>query len=173
MLINKSMANQSSQPKNQSFLSPIGFKFVIQRMPHVNYFCTSANMPEITLPAVETHSPFVKQPRPSTKLDFGALNLRFRIDEDMKNYREIYDWLIFMGFPDKFEQRDQEGTTVYSDASLIITTAAFKPNIEIKFVDLFPISMNANEFDIDQTDIEYLTADASFAFRKYELTDIA
>lgn len=166
------MTTQRSQPANKSFLSPIGFKFVIKRMPHVNYFCTTANIPEISLPTVEQFSPFIKQPRPSTKLEFGSFNIRFRIDEDMKNFREIYDWLLFLGFPDNFSQRATPNVDVYSDASMIITTASFTPNLEVKFFDLFPISVNANEFDIDQSDIEYLTADASFAFRKYELTDV-
>lgn len=160
-----------AQPTNKSFLSPVGFVFNINRMPAVTYFCISSNIPELSLPPIDTFNPFIKIPVPGKKLEFGTLNIRFRIDEDMKNYIEIYDWLLFLGFPDSFDQR-KTGESVYSDASLIVTTAASTPNLEVKFVDMFPISLSATEFDTDQADIEYLVGSASFSFRKYELTRI-
>ena len=174
------MSIQGSQPENKSFLSPIGFKFTIQRLPHVNYFCTSVELPEISIGQITTiQNPFIRLPVPGDKLDFGLLNIRFRVDEDMKNFQEIYDWLIALGFPDNFAQRGaiQRTTTnvgeVYSDGSLILTTAQFQPNIEVKFTDMYPTSLSAVQFDIERTDIEYLQADVNFAFRKYELTTIS
>jgi hypothetical protein len=174
------MAEQASQPDNKSFLSPIGFQFSIKRLPHVNYFCTSAELPDITLGQVDTvENTFIKLPVPGDKLTFGALSLRFRVDEDMKNFREIYDWLMGLGFPDNFQQYQtirsagiQQQGEVYSDGSLIITTAAFQPNIEVKFVDMYPVSLSSLSFDIEGTDVEYLQADVNFAYRKYELTTI-
>jgi len=173
------MALQGSQPSNKSFLSPIGFKFSIKRLPHVNYFCTSAELPDITLGQVDTvENTFIKLPVPGDKLVFSALNLRFRVDEDMNNFREIYDWLIGLGYPDNFDQSlairtgiQAQGET-YSDGSLIITTSNFQPNIEVKFIDMYPVSLSAVSFNIEQTDVDYLQADVNFAYRKYELTTI-
>jgi hypothetical protein len=176
------MAYQNSQPENKNFLSPIGFKFSIQRLPHVNYFCTSAELPDIAMGQIDTvDNTFIKLPIPGDKLQFGLLNLRFRVDEDMKNFREIYDWLIGLGFPDNFQQSAalRQGTPVnpqgdvYSDGSLIITTSSFKPNIEVKFIDMYPVTLSSVAFDIEQTDVEYLMADVNFAYRKYELTTIS
>ena len=79
------MALQDTQPDNKNFLSPIGFQFSIQKLPHVNYFVQSANIPEISLSEVERMSPFVRLPTPGTQLTFGSLELRFRVDEDLKN----------------------------------------------------------------------------------------
>ena len=173
------MALQGSQPDNKNFLSPIGFQFSIQRLPHVNYFCTSASLPDITLGQVDTvENTFIKLPVPGDKLVFGALNLRFRVDEDLKNFREIYDWLIGLGYPDNFDQSAairtgiQAQGEVYSDGSMLITTASYKPNIEVKFIDMYPVSLSAVSFDIEQEDVTYLSADVNFAYRKYELTTI-
>jgi hypothetical protein len=175
------MALQGSQPENKSFLSPIGFKFTIQRLPHVNYFCTSAELPDISMGQIDTvENTFIKLPIPGDKLVFGLLNLRFRVDEDMKNFREIYDWLIGLGYPDNFNQSSalRTGNTllpqgdVYSDGSLIITTSGFQPNIEVRFVDMYPVSLSSMEFNIEQTDVEYLVGTVNFAYRKYELTTI-
>jgi hypothetical protein len=173
------MTEQASQPANKSFLSPIGFKFSIQRLPHVNYFCNSITLPDITLGQVDTiTNTFIKLPIPGDKLVFGTFSIRFRVDEDMKNFREIYDWLIGLGYPDNFEQRANitRGLAsignVYSDGSLIITTASFKPNVEVKFIDMYPVSIGSLDFSIDGADVEYLQGEASFAYRKYELTTI-
>lgn len=175
------MSAISSNPENKSFLSPIGFKFTIKRLPHVNYFCTSTELPDISMGQIDTvENTFIKLPVPGDKLVFGLLNLRFRVDEDMKNFKEIYDWLIGLGYPDNFSQsaaiRNNNGILpqgdVYSDGSLIITTASFKPNVEVKFTDMYPVSLSSLAFNVESTDVEYLQADVNFAYRKYELTTI-
>jgi hypothetical protein len=161
-----------TEPTNKSLLSPIGFKFLIKKLPHVNYFCTSAYIPDMTLGRIETvTNPFNKLPIAGDKLDFGDLTLKFKIDEDMKNYREIFDWMTGLGFPDNYDQR-RLLTEPYSDASLIITTAQYKPNIEVKFIDLYPTNIASLEFDVSQPDVEYLTGDVTFNYRSYELVTI-
>ena len=173
------MAIQGSQPDNKSFLSPIGFRFSIQRLPHVNYFCTSASIPDLTMGQIDTvENTFIKLPVPGDKLLFGLLNLRFRVDEDLKNFQEIYDWLIGLGYPDNFTQSAairqgiQAQGEVYSDGALVVTTGSMKPNIEVKFIDMYPVSLSAVDFNLEQSDVEYLQADVNFAYRKYELTTI-
>lgn len=170
------MASQGTQPDNKSFLSPIGFRFACKRLPHVNYFCTSATIPDITLGETSSvDNPFIKLPVPGDKLTFGRLDLTFRVDEDMKNFQEIYNWLVALGYPDNFSQRGAIGRTqvstgeIYSDGSLMVMTNNYKPNIEISFVDLYPASLSSLEFDIEQSDVEYLKATVSFAYRKYDI----
>lgn len=174
------MSALDNQPSNKSFLSPIGFKFVLNKLPHVTYFCTSAEIPDIQMGQIDTvENTFIKLPVPGDKLQFGLLNIRFRVDEDLKNFQEIYDWLIGLGYPDNFEQRAnisrgiQNIGEVYSDGSLVVTTASYKPNVEIKFVDMYPVSLSAVPFNIEATDIDYVQADVNFAYRKYELTTIS
>jgi len=174
------MADDFSQPSNKSFLSPQGFRFNIQRLPHVNYFCTTASVPDITMGQIDTvDNTFIKLPVPGDKLVFGLLNLRFRVDEDMKNFLEVYNWLIGLGYPDNFEQRAniskgiQNVGEVYSDGSLMIMTSNYQPNIEAKFIDMYPVSLSSVDFNIEQTDVTYLQADVNFAYRKYELTTLS
>jgi len=177
------MALQASQPDNKNFLSPIGFQFSIQKLPNVNYFCTTAFVPDITMGQVDSlDTPFIKLPMPGDKLQFAPLALSFRIDEDLKNYREIYDWLISLGYPDNFAQHarfqrpnpnNAGSDTVFSDASLIIMTNQYKPNIEVKFIDLYPISLSSVDFTIEQSNVEYLNAQVQFVYRKYELITIS
>jgi len=170
----------ATSPDNKNFLSPIGFQFSIQKLPNVNYFCTSASVPSITLGDLDYQTPFINLPTPGDKLSFGQLIINFRIDEDMRNFREIYDWMLGIGVPDTFNQRhprlrasmNSADPTVYSDASLLVLTNQYKPNVEVKFVDMYPVDLSSFEFNIEQNDIEYLTGSATFAYRKYELTTV-
>lgn len=169
------MSEQASSPINKNFLSPVGFRFSMQRLPHVNYFCTSASIPTVSIGQLQTDSPFVKIPQPGEKLEYSSFDLTFRVDEDLRNYREIYDWLLSLGYPDNFQQRRNIARTptstglVFSDGSLVITTSSYTPNIEVKFTDMFPTSLSTVSFNIENTDIEYVQASATFAYRKYDL----
>ena len=122
---------------------------------------------------------FIKIPVPGDKLVFSPLELRFSVDEDLKNFKEIYDWLEGLGYPDNFQQRanlqsalqqnNANTGTVYSDGSLIVTTAQYQPNISINFIDLYPVSLGGLEFNTQGTDVEYLQGSVSFAYRKYSI----
>ena len=41
---------------------------------------------------------------PGDKLQYGDLVIQFLVDEDMKNYLEIYKWLMALGYPDTVNQ---------------------------------------------------------------------
>lgn len=168
-------------PENKNFLSPIGFQFAIQKLPHVTYFCTNATIPAVTMGQIETlENPFVRLPIPGEKLQYGDFSVRFRIDEDLKNYQEIYDWMLTLGYPDNFDQAatrqrasNKPGATVYSDASMIITTNQYKPNVNVKFIDLYPTSISGVDFTVEETDVQYLLADVTFRYRKFELSTVS
>ena len=101
------MATRKSQIENRNFLSPIGFKFNLQRSPGVAYFCNQANVPDLSLGIVEQPNYLRDIPTPGDKVDFGDLNLRFLVDEDLTNYMEIQNWIRGLGFPESTEQFDK------------------------------------------------------------------
>jgi len=45
-------------------------------------------------------------------------------------------------------------------------------NFLIKFQGLFPYSLTTLSFDATDTDVEYFTAEASFKYTYYEITDL-
>ena len=78
---------------NRNFLSPIGFKFSLKRSPGVAYFCNEANIPDMSLSIAEQPTYLRNIPLPGDKIEFGDLNLRFMVDEDLTNYMEIQNWI--------------------------------------------------------------------------------
>ena len=180
---NSSVGALASQPDSINFLSPLGFRLGINRIPNVIYYCQAVTLPEMSIDEIETPTPFVSLKNPGAKLRFGPVIIRFRVNENMRNYVEIYNWLHALGRPDSFQQtldwataqdtpkssKPQAIINQLSDGTLSILTSANNPSIRIKFLDMFPTSLTALDFDATLTDVEYLEATVQFAYRKYEI----
>ena len=174
--------------ENRNFLSPVGFKFGLKRSPGVAFFCNSANIPDITL-GEATQATYLRDiPTPGDKISFGDLQLRFLVDEDLKNYMEIQNWIRGLGFPEslkEFHDLQKEGEEnigsnygelaphdIYSDGTLHILSSNLVPKFKVVFNDLFPYTLSTVTFDATDTDIEYFTADVTFKYTIYKITDI-
>jgi hypothetical protein len=174
------MSALNNQPTNPSFLSPLGFKLQIKRAPSLNFFIQKVNLPGVTLGTADVETPFSRIPFPGTKLTFGNLDVTFKVDEDMRNYLEMYAWLRSIGFPDSFTEYKNvssaaatlTGEGVTSDISLLIQSSAMNPNIEVTFFDCFPVDLSQIEFDSTSVDVEYVTATVSFANRRFEIKQL-
>jgi len=168
-----------NQPSNPNFLSQVGFKFTIKKLPNTNYFVQGINLPGINLGETQEDSPFVRIPVPGDHLSFNELQLSFRVDEDMRNYLELHDWLRGLGFPENFQQyktlNDQtfnefgSGEGLFSDASLMILNSAMNPNIEITFEDAYVSSLSDLDFTYAATDIDYVVCTATFRYKIYKI----
>ena len=174
------------QIENRNFLNPTGFKFVLDRSPKIAFFCNQANIPDITL-AVATQGTSIgrKIPHPGDELEFGDLNLRFLVDENLENYMEIQNWMRGIGYPEnlqqlydiqkKYRKEIYENTKVinlYSDGAMMVLNSSQISNFQIRFKDLFPYSLSTLSFDATQTDTEYFTADVSFKYTMYTIVDM-
>lgn len=165
-------------PTNKNFLSPLNFKFIMKRAPHVNFFIQKITIPSISVPPAVTSNPFLAIPYSGEHLDYDELQISFKVDEDLKNYMEIQNWLRGTG-KQSFEQYKDlatnsrlTGDSLKSEISLTVLSSAKRPNYEIVFEDAFPISISGITFDASSEDISYLEADARFRYTKYEITKI-
>ena len=66
----------------------------------------------------------------------------------------------------------QEGDNIYSDGTLQILSSNLVPKFQVVFNDMFPYSLSTVSFDATDTDIEYFTAEVSFKYTIYNLTDL-
>ncbi len=176
------MSALTDQIDNQNFLSPVGFKFQIKKTPKTNYFVQAVNIPSVAVGEGIVPTPFIAIPLPGDHITFGNLSVQFKVDEDMVNYRELYDWIRGIGFPESFQERkdavaDNAALTglqgeLYSDAVLMILSSNMNSNVEINFKDLYPVSLSDVQFDVQQADIDYVTATVDFRFRQFDITKI-
>lgn len=173
-----------NQISNKSFLSPTGFKFTLSKKPKIDFFCDKASIPGINL-GVAMQTTYLKNiPIPGDVLSYDDLQLSFNVDEDMENYLEVYNWLIQFGFPrdaaqyqqllneDENSQGIQNAISGMSDGTLIIYNSNYRPNIQVNFKDLFPVSLSSLDFMSKVDDIQYLTAQVVFKYTIYEIVKI-
>jgi hypothetical protein len=174
------------QIENRNFLSPTGFKFTLTRTPKVAFFCNQANIPDLNLGVAIQPSYTKMLPTPGDIIEFGDLNLRFLVDEDLENYMEIQNWMRGLGFPEKlsqFAELEKNGSirgnylkdrqNIYSDGTLQVLTSSQLPNFQISFKDLFPYTLSTMTFDATDTDVQYFTADVSFKYTIYDIVDMS
>jgi hypothetical protein len=176
-----------STSQSVNFLRPNAFRFSIKNLPGVNYTCQSANLPGLSLGYAIQPSPFIDIPVVGDKNSFGDFTIRFLITEDMSNYIQIYEWLVALGFPNSYNQyrnfagdrlnlfpfvKDSHGAPIalaYSDATLTILDSNNVPKTNIRFKDAFPISVEALDFDITSSSVEYFVGIASFKYKTFEI----
>jgi len=187
MAVRKPAKDRPGTPiDNRNFLAPTGFKFSLKRSPGVAFFCNQANIPSLDL-GIATQPSYLKDiDVPGDKIQFGDLTLRFLVDEDLVNYMEIQNWIRGLGYPETLQEFDKlekeavlpgnfgrTGDNIYSDGTLQILSSNLVAKFNVNFKDMFPYSLSTITFDATDTDIEYFTADVSFKYTIYNLTDLS
>ena len=188
------------QPTKFDYASPTQFKFQIQKLPKVEYFTTACNIPGISLGNTVQPTPLADIPLPGDTISFSDLEITFLVDENLENYREIHGWMYGIGYPksrtqfadlvgankDRFPTQGKDSQTsdagkvkygatplgpIFSDATLNVLSSKNRANIEVRFSDVFPVSLSSLNFDQAADDINYLTATVSFKYKIYEFAD--
>ena len=189
------MVAVSRQPTKLDYASPTQFKFTINQLPKVEFFTTTANIPDLTLSDVVIPTPFKPIPVLGQNLTYGNLSLTFIVDEFLENYRELHAWLTGIGFPKSRKQFTEFRSNIsntgnptatpkvdvgavgkavadaamFSDATLTILSNKNNPIVEVRFSDMYPVSLGALEFNQQATDVEYMTVQADFTYQIYEI----
>ena len=182
------MATASQQPTVFDYASPTTWRIKFARIPKVEWFCTNVTLPGITLGEALYPTPMLDTYLSGDKLTFETLSATFLVDEELQNYRQIWDWLVGIGFPKSHSQFSNaltggtspttvsptaKGTTpsekpLYDEATLIIYNSKNIAKVEVKFKDIFPTSLSGLNYAQDATDVDYFRADATFRFLYYE-----
>ena len=176
------------QIANRNYMSPLGFKLVLTKTPKVDFLCQSANIPSISMGTAIQPSYLKDIPVPGDKVLYDDLTVSFLVDEKMENYLAIHKWITGLGYPESRGQYDQlrkddnrtdriigdDGDPRYfefSDATLQVLSSNYRPSVLINFKDAFPISLSTLDFDVTTRDYNYFTAQVTFKYTIYNITD--
>ena len=173
--------------ENRNFLSPVGFKFVVQRLRGVDFYCQAASIPAVAIQSADTGTRFNKIPQPGDELYYEDLTIRFLIDENMKNYYQVHDWMRELSTPYSSREfkynrgdiasqnkRTEEGDLANkdnqwrTDCSLFILSSNYQPVAEFIFRDTWPSGLSTLTFDAAVNDIQYFTAEATFRYNYFD-----
>ena len=187
------------EPTVLDYASPVQFRFKCSKLPTVEFFCQTANIPGISLGQATVDTPLKSIPFPGDELNYQDLGISFLVDENLNNYKEIHDWIIALGFPQNHTQfadlqaagADRypgstsgaivpetniavplaEGGT-YSDATLTVLNSKNIAVTEIRFNNIFPTSLGALSYDVQASDVNYLQASVDFSYMYYEIIQL-
>jgi len=188
----------SRQPDKLDYLSPTQFKFNIHQLPKVEFFCTAANVPAISLGEAVFPTPYKEIPVMGDTLTYDNLSISFIVDENLENYIEMHDWLTAIGFPKNRNQFSTfrsstastpiatQGTSddigdvqpatsargMFGDAILTVLTNKNNPVVEVRFQDIYPVALGALDFTQTSTDVEYISVTADFSYKIYDIVTL-
>ncbi|MBC8429941.1 MAG: hypothetical protein H8D92_00940 [Pelagibacteraceae bacterium] len=190
---------QTRQPSVMDYASPVQFRFKCSKLPKVEFFCQSANIPGIGLGVASIDTPLKSIPFPGDEVTYQDLAISFLVDENLQNYKEIHDWIIGLGAPQNHTQfSDLRGLSsdrfpgtsssnaitgqatadplpeggMYSDATLTILNSKNIAVTEIRFHNIFPTSLGALSYDVKASDVDYLAAGVDFSYMYYEIVQL-
>ena len=193
------MASVKRQPDKLDYASPTQFRFGIHQLPKVEFFSTAATIPAIALSDVIVPTAFKSIPMMGDQLTYDNLAISFIVDEYLENYLSIHEWMTAIGFPKNRTQFSQfksntsntpstasspsrdigdvqkptSANALFSDATLTVLSNKNNPIVNIFFRDLYPIAMTGLSYNQAATDVEYLTAEITFAYQLYEIETIS
>jgi hypothetical protein len=152
----------------QNYLSPQRFAFQIDtpELIELSYECQQISIPTITVPQVDVPFRQFNTKFSGSSIEFDNFEARFIIDENMENYKAIYDWLVYQVTDNESER------SKHKDVILLIFNNNNQSNIRIHMINAMPVSLSPVEFDTTKTNTEYLYADVSFAIDYYEIRNL-
>jgi len=187
------------EPSVLDYASPVQFRFKCSKLPTVEFFCQTANIPGISLGQATVDTPLKSIPFPGDELNYQDLGISFLVDENLNNYKEIHDWIIALGFPQNHTQfadlqaagadrypGSTSGAIVpetniavplsdggtYSDATLTVLNSKNIAVTEIRFNNIFPTSLGSLSYDVQASDVNYLQASVDFSYMYYEIVQL-
>lgn len=177
------MSALTRNPTNKDLLQSTKYRLNFDRLSGMTFFCQSVTLPGLSLTEVPLYTPFIDLYAPGEKLMYDTLNVSFLIDEDLRDWQQIHDWLRGMTFPHDFEEyrnlKNQSKNSMvrsankmppqYTDASMTIYSNKNNPNIRIHYKDLFPTSLGGLMFNSADSAENIITADATFRFSYFNI----
>ena len=168
-------------PEDINFLSPTGYRLSMAYLKNISYFVQRITLPGVSLGYSDESTPHRIVPLPGENLDYEVFSAEFLIDEKMKNYMEIYEWIKGLSFPsnrqeytDYLESRENDAVVtdelskLTSDGMVEILDSSSNSVVKIKLIDIFPIYLGNPHFDSTLTDVTYLVGRVDFKINRFE-----
>ena len=175
------------------------FKVYIPIFPLVEWFVVSCNVPGVTMGQGVLPTPLVDIPIVGEKLTYDQFSMTFLVDEKLKNFMELHNWLVNMappqdqsqfmattsdyvlptgqttkGYPaDNADSQTVTGSTsdrdLYCDITLFILSSKNNPVATVVMRDAFPTSISALDYSQQETDTSYVQCNVTFAYPFYTI----
>lgn len=168
----KVMTLSTEDAKKLNLLADNAFHFEILNMPQFSFFAQTFELPGVNMGLAIQPTPLVDIQQPGDKVDFQDLTITFLVDEELENYKEIWKWIMHLGYPRNTKQYKElvESNSPYarkSDMYLNTLTNKFNISQTVKFLGCFPYALSGINFNAANTEVEHPVAQATFSYDLY------
>ena len=168
----KTQIKDAELTSNVNYLQPTGFRVSIDRSryPNLEYFVQSVSHPNMTVNPVTLPGRRVTEiPMPGDRVSFGTVEFTILLDEDMKGYREMFDWLN-RNVNEGQVSADRRSTQIptHSDITLSVLSSHNNTINQIKYRDAIPTDLSGLDFS-STGGTEYMTFSVTFKFSEFIL----
>ena len=161
--------------ENFNYLQPTSFKLVVDRknFPNLEFFAQQITHPGLIMPAAEMPVRRMQSiPFPGESLTINELSATILLDEDLKSYNEMYEWIrrnqrTNMG-NQKFLEKGSDIPT-NADITLSILSSNNNQTKQVRYIDALPVALGDINFESTASGTEFITFVASFRFSYFEL----
>lgn len=158
------------QPSTHNQLTNNKFRFFLNRCPTMTYFCQRANIPSYSFGTSTQSNPTgISIRRPGTSFVYEDLTIGFSVDENMKNWLEIYNWITDIGYSYRGVSEILKEQQKISSAYITVMNSSYEPLLSVKFKNVYPTFLSSIDFDSSLPDTDPIIATATFSYTHYEI----
>jgi len=163
--------NNSFEQSTNNYLLPNRFVMFIHRCPAVSFYLQRVNLPTISLGISTQANPTgIDIRRPGNRFIIEDLQVSFPVDENMKNYLEIFNWMKSLApWSDNVQRTELNQMT--SDVSLFVLNSSYNHILTYKYYNAYPSFLSGLDFDVTLPDLDPMIASAVFTFDYFDVTE--
>jgi len=167
-------------PQDVNFLQPVDFSFFVKKLPTTNFFVKGITIPGVSIQEVSMPTPLTRVYDSGEHVSYEPLEVRFLVDENLRNWTEVYAWLKGLGFPDEFGEyaelasvpRSMLGEGLKSELVVGLLDSSRVLNFSFVYHDAFPIALSGMEFRTDDDATRYAEATARFMYTTFDASRV-
>lgn len=167
-------------PINTNTLVTTGFQIQITRTDTLSFFAQRVNIPGLTINNPRQQNPFTAIPIPGDHGSWESLQISFMIDEDLKNWEEVFNWYTGITFPrdysdfstlanDSLGPKPRSEVNMYAQVTVTVLNNHKVPICDFIFEDCIPAQLEGPTFDITQQDIQPAMCVLTLDFSNYRM----
>jgi hypothetical protein len=161
---------------NFNYLQPTGFKLVIDRKnyPNLEFFCQDFTHAGVIMNTADLgYKKIAAIPFIGDKLTYNEMLANIIIDEDMKTYTEMHNWMRRNLDQDNVTALDRfnnaNAIPAMSDITLSILNSSNNTVAQIIYRDSIPTALTDIQFQATTGAESFLTFGASFRFTYFDI----
>jgi hypothetical protein len=152
---------------DKSLANKTNYLMIFDKAPEVQYFCQEVPVPAISLEGEELSNGRISYAEVGGTLQFDQLTITFLVDENLQNYKEIYDWFMALRHPMAGNIAENVTTSRdLSDATVTVLDNNKNAQVRFTFVDCWPSNLDGLIYDVrsegDEPQIASITLNYSY-----------